>query len=782
VKFLREYPPAPDVRFEVLTKIGECHVADDKHKEALPLLIAVLDGTFDPGLRTRSLTGLVKSYIALHTPAEIYTLIPRLQNRDAAALYSLEFNLVAIKGGDELFERQDYAVALLLYKLARSKEALAAGLARWEQALQRDKKNALASGRGFQRVLAINERLTTIAAERAQIETIENYTDELRVRIARAFLAMNRKWEALWTYRGIHQDSPDAKQAESALYGAVSISSDLEANDKAVALGRLFMTEKPDSPFYDEVSLSVGRAYIREEKYRDAIGLFKEVLAARPQHKLADHVMYLQGYSHLFLDQYEPALALFDRVLKEYSDGGLAETVAYWKSFTYLFQPDYEKAVEGFTAFLAKHSGSALAEDVNFRLGAALYGSGDLDAARAQLDKFIQAYPASEFQGEAHSLLGDIAGAGGRLDEAVRQYSMVEELTDKLDKINYAIFQIGKIYETLGEWQKVKDHFRSYVERYGEQGQHSEATFRIGYAMKQLGEVAAAVELYIGAARRFGHLRDALGIDNLLGELPNDYQVVKGKSPAPLFRGEIASSDAAKKRTLALRWHMALAAAEPASAEDFKLQPGDIEQASPATLEWIGGLLTKRGETGPAAAAYRELIAKYADSDWAVSASMALAEIAVKARKVDEALEHLERVTEQFPTSDEAGLAMKLQGDLLRQNGRFADAIIRYEKVLEVKEWRGPLWPESLYWIGVAHQELGKTAEAFGYFQRVYVLYQHFTEWTARAYLRSAQCLVKLDRAAEAQATLREMLGVEDLRETQEYKAAEQQLAQLTSR
>ena len=160
---------------------------------------------------------------------------------------------------------------------------------------------------------------------------------------------------------------------------------------------------------------------------------------------------------------------------------------------------------------------------------------------------------------------------------------------------------------------------------------------------------------------------------------------------------------------------------------------------------------------------------------------MALAKIAIAGRQVDEALEHLERVTERFPTSEEAGLAMKLQGDLLHENGRFADAIVRYEKVLEVKEWRGPLWPEALFWIGVAHQELGKTAEAFGYFQRVYVLYQHFTDWTARAYLRSVQCLVKLDRAAEAQATLREMLAVQDLRETEEYKAAEQQLAQPTS-
>jgi TolA-binding protein len=102
--------------------------------------------------------------------------------------------------------------------------------------------------------------------------------------------------------------------------------------------------------------------------------------------------------------------------------------------------------------------------------------------------------------------------------------------------------------------------------------------------------------------------------------------------------------------------------------------------------------------------------------------------------------------------------------------------------VLSVREWRGELWPESLYWCGICKMELGEFEPAFAYFQRVYVLYEGYPEWTARAYLKSAECLLKLNKAAEAMNTYREMLGKESLAKLPEFATAKAEFEKLGGR
>jgi lipopolysaccharide biosynthesis regulator YciM len=58
-------------------------------------------------------------------------------------------------------------------------------------------------------------------------------------------------------------------------------------------------------------------------------------------------------------------------------------------------------------------------------------------------------------------------------------------------------------------------------------------------------------------------------------------------------------------------------------------------------------------------------------------------------------------------------------GDVKRIQGHFDEAVKRYEEVLQVKEWKGELWPEALYFIGESLREQGKEKEAYAFFQRI---------------------------------------------------------------
>ena len=107
--------------------------------------------------------------------------------------------------------------------------------------------------------------------------------------------------------------------------------------------------------------------------------------------------------------------------------------------------------------------------------------------------------------------------------------------------------------------------------------------------------------------------------------------------------------------------------------------------------------------------------------------------------------------------NDVAARATMRLGDVKRVQGHFDEATKRYEEVLQVKEWKGELWPQALYFVGESLREQGKEKEAYAYYQRIYVLYPHYKEWTAKAYLRCADISVNLGLKDDAVKTLGEI-------------------------
>ena len=58
----------------------------------------------------------------------------------------------------------------------------------------------------------------------------------------------------------------------------------------------------------------------------------------------------------------------------------------------------------------------------------------------------------------------------------------------------------------------------------------------------------------------------------------------------------------------------------------------------------------------------------------------------------------------------------------------------------------------------------------------MYVGYQRFLPWVAKAYVKSAECFEKLGKQQEALNTYREMLKNEKLQNFTEYEAAKKRL------
>ena len=75
-----------------------------------------------------------------------------------------------------------------------------------------------------------------------------------------------------------------------------------------------------------------------------------------------------------------------------------------------------------------------------------------------------------------------------------------------------------------------------------------------------------------------------------------------------------------------------------------------------------------------------------------------------------------------------------------------------------MREWRGETTAFCVYSLGEIEARQGHWAEANVYYQRVFVAYQRYLSWVAKAYLGSADSLEKLGKKADAVRTLQEML------------------------
>ena len=292
--------------------------------------------------------------------------------------------------------------------------------------------------------------------------------------------------------------------------------------------------------------------------------------------------------------------------------------------------------------------------------------------------------------------------------------------------------------------------------------------------------------LFLTAIVDFGNRPDQIGVDMILRDVIAEQKDLRGSEVYQgfmqrLYR-EMADAHETGKRTLTLRLTTLFAETQPEGTNRRKLhtillREQDLDRAGPLTLLVIGREAGVRNEPATRRAAYETLLKNFGASDFTLDALWALAQHAWSVQAYDEVNLQVVQILERYPTVPVAGEAQKLRADVFRMQGRPAEAIAAYTVLLGVRDWRGPLFPEALYWIGKCHLEQGNLKEAFAYFQRVYVLYGAHTTWVAKAYLQSAYCLDHLGRRSEAIATLQEMLGTPSLAERPECVEAREHLA-----
>jgi TolA-binding protein len=775
-KKLLEFKMADVESFPIMEKLASCYMRGQKWKDAVPVLLVMLQKSWTEAQREQAVVWLAQSYIESDQGAKVVELLPDMLTKAPNARLSIEFNMALLNGGDKMFAADQVVLALLFYNLVLPPARLLEANKKLEADLLWQRSQVLKAGQ-IEFVVDINRRIQGLQDERALLEGTPDFSEDLLMRIAQSYFAAGRLYEAFWTFWKIYQEYPNGKLAEDSCYGAFALAAQLEQDTKARETGLKYLSSFPEGKQWEDVSLQLGQIFIRNKEYATAIAYYSEILKTRPEHSYKDQILYMLGFCQFQESRFAEARETFKTLNKDFPNSDKASAALYWVGMTFLFEDNYKDALDAFNRYTDKSSDGKLYEDASFRKAVCLYGLENYTSAAEKLEGFLDEFPTGTLTPEVHTLLADCYGATGDLEKALDNYKRVEDCAVKQSQIDYAALQVGRIYEQLEQFKEMEDWFGRYLEKYGLAGDYTQAIYRKGLAQQAQGRAKEALETYWQAIEKYGNDPKAMGIDIIIDAYGEEGKSSRDVQPLQIIRSAALTAAQQNERTRSLRFERALAQMDP-SAIPPVLTPADVDVASPAVLLWMAQVLEKTNPTLGESAA-RAAIDKFGPTQWTGEAFLKLGNFAFARRDWKQAETAFNKAIRTSPMNTVAARATMRLGDVKRAQGHFDEAIKRYEEVLQVKEWKGDLWPEALYYVGESLSDQGKEKEAYAYYQRIYVLYPHYKQWTAKAYLRCAEVSEKLGLKEDAVRTLGEMLANQSLRSTSEYVSAEQRLKEL---
>jgi TolA-binding protein len=799
---LSKFSYVPDVRTDIHAGIARCYLAMNDWAAARAPLREAFFCAPDSLRRNRTATLLATSYLKTLDLDNLYPMIPYLLRRDSYASRTIVFNLAGLEAGDALFGDERYREALWVFRLVFPYGEVQVSTEAYIEQLKRFSEYEKRSTKDPRRLMRFMEWIGDAEAELTALGEMENYDQELFFRISRGYMESKRYREACEGFLRLHKIA-DKAYAEESLYLAFSCASRVEPLDRCYTIARLYMDEYPSGVYYDELTLLAGQLYARETRWSDVIRHFSEVLRVHPKHQMAAECLFLLGYAHFMEEQFEQAIVRFRELRGRFPGWDQTDAAIYWTGMSLMFASDYQEAEKEFSLLIQQGGAANYVEDGTFRRAVCNYALSQYDLADSRLVEFVKRYPEGVLRFEAQMVRADIAGTVGRTDDAAAFYQAALEAPETLLNIeyyNHCAFQAGQILYDAEKFKEVRSHFDTYIARNREGSNVPLAVYWSGRALFNLGEQTGALRYYRDAVATFGKDRKAMGVDLILDEWVATTRRLASNDVAEAWSDMTAvwkQASANNDNVGRLRYQRVLMYAPgvlPTMRQKIMnglLQESNLKDASPAVMETMLDGAVKKGDTYLAVRTAEAILADYTETDIALDARMYLARNALeKARTakgqaaedlVNAAMAHLLIVRDVYATSSEAAEALLLLGTLHREQRKFDEAQKCFESVLGVKEWRSG-WPEALHGLGLCAEARRDFLKATAYYERIYVMYGNYRSWTAKAYLRRAECLGRLYQEKKAKETLTEMLAQDELKAFPEYEEATKLLNKLEGR
>jgi tetratricopeptide (TPR) repeat protein len=511
-----------------------------------------------------------------------------------------------------------------------------------------------------------------------------------------------------------------------------------------------------------------------------------------------DGLFYWCGISELQTSQFADAIQSFDSLLQQYPTSLYAEDSLLRKGAAQFYAQDFEAARETLYSYTKKYPRGNALDQAYYFLGEVENLAGDYELALKHFKRADEITTLQDIHDGAAFSIGKIYELLQRYEDMTAHFKAYTERFGEDGRLTDAIFELGRAYEFLRQPNQMLALYRQYIDKFADDMGNAGVDVLIeGYAEKYhtnkatllktvefLDALDNDIEFRTKIVTDRGYLFEYFYINSdldqtLYNRLRNDPQFGEWlvedlapisevtaiyrkqladyptETPVEFFRDQLAKFKAANKRVAETRILMGLYRSDVELAPSQSYDSAFFSEVTPRVLLYIADY-SRADRLEFAIEAWNEVLAAYATNDAAIVSYMRLADVSEQRDDKPGALNYLKAIEAQFPGTPKLPGVILRQGELLSSMGRGEEAREKYQYILRVPDWRGLVHARALFQTGEAYMAESKYPEAHGFFERTFLGYSQFSEWSARAYLADAEALLGLGAKADAIATLTE--------------------------
>jgi TolA-binding protein len=822
----------PQFREQALYDAGYAYKESGKSDQGIQTLEALIAPEIRTAVAVKGAMMLVELYGTRKEVEKANELIVKILQKPQLVENVGRLNAIAVQLADSYLDAGKDAEALATYRMVHTRDEVIAFQTNRVRAIQNVHDQTVAAMRAdpknyslyIGRINLINSVLDDAKQVLDEAQKTPDFTPALYIRMARCYYDMNRKWEAAVAYEQVIDQFPQAADRETALYATMVDLAELNRPESARRIGETYLKEFPEGKNADTIGYLMGATALQANDPQTAETYFGRMLGQRPNSSYKEEMRFMLGNAKFEEGKFDDAIRVYQEYKNDFPNGSHLEEADYRMAVALVFDSKYEKAIPALEQYLKDHPQGQFASDARYRLAVCYYAASQFDDVIERCVQWENDYPQNQQLGEVLALRADCLSAEAKNAEAVKIYIRSYKAATTDEVLTYSLFEAQKGLQKLGDWQGMSDMFQEFVNNHPDHAGVPMAMYWIAKAKAHDGKVDEAKEFLAANIKKYIDDPKKEATEQLLTQLAQlcahrrpppsaaitgtdaavtgtaavsgtaVVEATAGATPAPepevdpvaeletLLSADTLTSDTAKARILYAKSELARLKRKPADQEALLAQIADDfkpEDLSPMLLATCGDYLLGKNEPDRAAPFYQHLMDTYPKSAYLDFGYNGLGQIALLKKDYEKALSLF---TEAI---DGVGAVQKLKdvtigkAKALLELGKLDDAQKVFEQVASMREWRGDATAFAVYSLGEIQFKRSKWAEANAYFQRVYVAYQRFLPWVAKAYVMSGACFQKLGKAPEAVRTYQEMLRNDKLIGFQEAGEARKQLALL---
>jgi len=829
---------APALREQALIAESSCYKELNKPDSQIPVLERLIAPEIKDRQQANAAVELADLYLNKHQNPKAIELLNKLRAHVGIVDNVVALNVLTVKLGDELAAQKEYAQAISAYHVVRTREqVIAIQTERIAAMTRRMEANTEAGRKDPQSYLAVTGANNEIKAEQdkatallEEFQKLPDYWPAVLFRMGKAWYDWGKKWESIVVFERLLADLPDAAEREQAMYSILICYADLNRFESILKTCDRYLAEFPKGPNAGTVGYLKGAAALQAGDVKGAVTYFGTTLEQQPENQYREQIRFLLGNAHFSENDFEAAQKDYLKYLQDFPTGSMVEEAKYREALTHAFTGKYEEALAKFEAYLKEYPNGTFIADAGYRVMICKYAASLYDEVIADATAWDSKFSKEAMAGEVSSLKGDSLAAQDKTADAAAAYIHAFKVARTDEVLNYALFEAAKQLQKEGKWTEIAEMFQDFVKDKPDHPSVVGAMVWIAKAKSHEGKTEEAKTFLVEQLGRYINEPKREAVEQILQQLVQLCLKRPRPTPSPSSGTDAAAAGGAKpllsdappapvatsatlpaaapaatptpydapaelKKQLAPldavanatgRARLLYAQAELAT---WRRHPDDaakvyadlarnykIEDLSPVLLAQVGDYLLKKGDKEAAGAMFERLKEDFPKSAYLDFAYAGLGELALDKGQAGKALELYTYAADEIAASKIKDSTVGKARALLELK-RYAEAKKLFEQAASIKEWRGETTAMSIYYLGEVEARQDHWAEAIAYYQRVFVAYQKFHTWAAKAYVRSAEAFEKLGKRPEAVAHLRELLRNERMKDLPETTQATKMLA-----